>query len=95
MNSSLDGHIYKRAHRKLIQMFWNFLEVFVNQKILNVHEHTVKKAHITVSSKSHQEEGRDGGKREKELPEVDTKVVSEGQSESIGKFKIVAGRLCG
>ena len=53
---------------------------------------------MTVLNKSHQgkkqEEGRSGGdgwKIERKLSEVNTRAVFRGQSELIGKFKLVAG----
>ena len=51
---------------------------------------------MTVSSKNHQakEEGRsggDGGKFKRKLLEVNTRAVSRGQNELLGKFKMAAG----
>ena len=47
---------------------------------------------MTVSNKSQQGRCRgDGGKIEWKLSEIITKVVSRGQSELIGKFKMVVG----
>ena len=59
----------------------SLIEVFVNQKRINVCEYIAEIVHVTVSSKSHQgkkqEEGRsgaDGGKID--ISEVSTRAVS-------------------
>ena len=54
---------------------------------------------MTVLSKSpqrkKQEDGRDGGKRVRELSEVNKRAVSRGQKELIGKFKMTASDVIG
>jgi hypothetical protein len=69
--------------------------VFIDQKRINAYEHTVKLAPVTVSSKSsqgkEQEEGSNSGEIESNIFEVNTRAVSRGQNELIGKFKMVAG----
>ena len=51
--------------------------------------------HVTVSNQSHQgkeqEKGRNGGKTERKLSEVNTRAVSRVQNEQISKFKMVVG----
>ena len=37
------------------------------------------------------EKGRDGGKFKRKLSEIDTRAVSRGQNELIGKFKMAVG----
>ena len=59
-------------------------DVFLNQKRVNVCEHTTNMGC---------ERGRDGGKFKRKLSEVNTRAVSRGQNELIGKFKIVVGNV--
>ena len=74
----------KKANGNLICMFW-LSEVFVNQKRINVCELTVTLHHMTVSNESH------WGRNRKKGMEVNIGVVSKGQNELIGKFKMAAG----
>ena len=70
--------------------------VFLNKKRINVCEHIVKMAphefRISATRMSARQEdggsGGDGGKSEWKLSEVNTKDVSRGQDELIGKFKM-------
>ena len=68
-------------------------EVFHNQKRINVHEHTVKiELYDSFRYQRKEQEGRngrDGGKIEWKLSEVNTKAVSRGQNELTDRKSVV------
>ena len=73
-------------------------DIFLNQKRVNVFEHTVKMApHERVFERYHQgvakQEGGSEGKIKWKLSEVNTRAVSRGQNELIGEFKMAAGNV--
>ena len=51
---------YKREHGKLIESFQHSQRTFVNQKRVNVCEHTVKMVSHDIVSKSHQGKEKKG-----------------------------------
>jgi hypothetical protein len=76
-------------------------DVFLDQKRVNVCEHTVKTAPCESFGKVPLEElqdrkgGRDGGKSEWKSSEINTRALFRGQNELIGKLKMAMGDVIG
>ena len=69
-------------------------DIFLNQKRVNVCEHTTKMASLESFGKVHQGlRGMDGGKFKRKLSEVTARAVSRGQNELVGKFKMTVGDI--
>ena len=71
-------------------------DVFLDQKRVNVGEHTVKTASRIVTESAirvgvRQEGGRNGGKIEWKSSEVNTRALCRGLNKMIGEFKMAVG----